>query len=53
MNTRKNISTYLLTYFGLFTLSYEKDIEELKTFYNIIEDLKRLEAKEGKKKSML
>ena len=30
--------------------SYEKEIEELKKFYNIREDLKRIEAKEGKKR---
>ena len=30
-------------------MSYEKEIEELKKFYNIREDLKRIEAKEGKK----
>merc|ERR1712030_219336 len=32
-------------------MSYEKEIEELKKFYNIREDLKkRIEAKEGKKR---
>merc|ERR1711874_899115 len=31
-------------------MSYEKEIEELKIFYNIREDLKRIEAKEGKKR---
>merc|ERR1712105_321819 len=31
-------------------MSYEKDIEELKKFYNIREDLKRIESKKGKKK---
>ena len=30
-------------------MSYEKEIEELKKFYNIREDLKIIEAKEGKK----
>ena len=30
-------------------MSYEKEIEELKKFYNIREDLKRVEVKEGKK----
>ena len=36
-------------YGRLFTLSYEKDIEELKKFYNIREDVKIIKAKEGKK----
>merc|ERR1711874_412034 len=31
-------------------MSYEKEIEELKIFYNIREDLKRIEVKEGKKR---
>merc|ERR1711874_191945 len=31
-------------------MSYEKEIEELKIFYNIREDLKIIEAKEGKKR---
>merc|ERR1712055_529047 len=31
-------------------MSYEKEIEELKKFYNIREDLKRIEAKKGKKR---
>merc|ERR1712121_364614 len=30
-------------------MSYEKEIEELKKFYNIKEDLKTVKAKEGKK----
>ena len=30
-------------------MSYEEEIEELKKFYNIREDLKKIEAKEGKK----
>ena len=32
------------------SMSYEKEIEELKKFYNIRADLKRIEAKEGKKR---
>merc|ERR1711874_788206 len=31
-------------------MSYEKEIEELKILYNIREDLKRIEVKEGKKR---
>ena len=30
-------------------MSYEKEIEELRKFYNIRENLKRVEVKEGKK----
>ena len=30
-------------------MSYEKKIKELKNFYNIREELKRIEAKEGEK----
>ena len=30
-------------------MSYEKEIEERKNLYNIGEDLKRIESKEGKK----
>merc|ERR1739840_33165 len=31
-------------------MTYKKEIEELKKFYNITEDLKNIEAKEGKRK---
>merc|ERR1712106_421281 len=31
-------------------MTYEREIEELKKFYNIAEDLKNIEAKEGKRK---
>ena len=31
-------------------MTYEKEIEELKNIYNIKENLKNVEAKEGKKK---